>query len=131
MSSTAITIAAQTAITVQIVPTIERVYVKPARNRLEIVSRIRESSACLSDIASFLRTYDPNRDLIDLKTVNYAMARARYRENMSLSVEHVAILTEMSVKKVRKYYDRLCIQIGERITNNQASALMTAVADYS
>lgn len=128
--SNALTITAHTALTVTTVSSVDVVFIKSARTNAELLERITEASASVADVGRYLRANAKTLDAHALRVVSYALARARYRENFALTIEQVAILTRMSVAKVRKYYKRLQIQIGEMIANNQVSALMTAVADY-
>lgn len=125
-----VTNATATALTVNDVPVIERVYVTPSRNGHEIIDRIREASASVSDIGLFLKVLGPKLNATDLKVVDYALARARYRENLDLSLHHVAVLADMSIDKVRKYYKRLQVQVRDRVSNRDVSRLLSAIADY-
>lgn len=129
--TTALTITASTALTVNYVPTIERTYVKPARDGAEIIDRVRDASASVADVGRFLRVLGSRLDKSDLLVVEYALARARYREGYDLTVRQLALLAEMSIEKVRKYLRRLQIAAGDKVTNMQASTMLSAVADYS
>jgi hypothetical protein len=129
-TSTALTVTtAQTALTVNTVARIDRVFVKRARTRSEIVDRIRDASAAVADIALFLRDLGPVLDKTDLQVVEYALARAYYREGRSLTVRQVALLAGQSVKQILNHIKMLGLTAREAISNDDASRIMCRVME--
>jgi hypothetical protein len=130
--STSLTTAtvSQNALVKKTAPTIARVYVKPAHDGAEIIDRIREASASIADISRFVRVLGPQLDKKqDLPVVEYALARAYYREGRSLSVRQVSLLgtsthLKTSVEQVYKHMKFLGIAIGEVMTNADASRIL-------
>lgn len=128
--TTALTIAPKTALTVSTVPTIEKVYVKPARDGSELIDRIREASASIADIGVFLKVLGPKLDKKqDLPVVEYALARAYHREGRSLTVRQVAVLgTTRALKtteeQVRNHMRFLGIKLGDVMSNMDATRIL-------
>lgn len=106
------------------------VSVKPARSGAEIIERIRDASASIADITMFLVRLGPKLDKKqDLPVVEYALARAYYREGRSLSVRQVALLgtttqLKTSVAQVQNHMRYLGIAAGEVMSNLDASRIL-------
>ena len=129
-TSTNLTVTKINALTVTSVKTLDRVVVKPSRNGAEIVDRIREASASVADIARFLKVLGPKLDKEqDLPVVEYALARAYYREGRSLTVRQVAVLgtstaLKTTEKQVLSHMRFLGIAIDNAMSNLDASRIL-------
>lgn len=127
--TTALTTTTARALTVNTAPSIQKVYVKRARSRSEIIDRIRDASACIDDIRLFLKDLGPSLDKTDLQVVEYALARAYYREGRPLTVRQIAILSNQSMKQILNHIQMLGMQIREVLSNNEASRVMCRVME--
>lgn len=119
----------QTALTVNRVPVIDRVYVEPSRDHNELIDRIREASASIRDIMLFLKVMRKHLIKSDMPTIEYALARAYYREGRSLTVRQVSLLgttsaLKTSVEQVRNHMRFLGIALGDTMSNLDASRIL-------
>lgn len=129
-TSTALIVAnSSTALTVTTVKSIDRVTVKRARTKSEIIDRIRDASACIADIRLFLHDLGSILDKSDLAVVEYALARAYYREGRSLTVRQVALLAGQSVKQILNHIKMCGFQVRDMMSNDDASRIMSRVME--
>ena len=131
MSSTALIVTAptSTALVLNRVIHTDRVTVKRARSKSEIIDRIRDASACISDIRLFLSELGPVLNKSDLNVVEYALARAYYREGRPLTVRQVALLAGQSIKQILNHIKMCGIQVRDMLTNDEASRVMSRVME--
>lgn len=129
-NSTALTVTnSSTALTVTTVKSIDRVIVKRARSKSEIIDRIRDASACVADIRWFLNDLGHALNKSDLAVVEYALARAYYREGRFLTVRQVAILAGQSIKQILNHVAMLGLQVRDSMSNDDASRIMCRVME--
>ena len=133
--STAIVTTSSHALTVTTVAQIERVFVKPARDGAEIIDRIRDASASVADIGRFLKVLGAKLDKkTDLPVVEYALARAYYREGRNLTVRQVALLATSSAlktteKQIRAHMRFLGVMVADFMSNDDASRILCRITE--
>lgn len=128
--STALTIVnSSTALTVNTIKSADRVIVQRARSKSEVIDRIREASACVADIRWFLNDLGHALSKSDLAVVEYALARAYYREGRFLTVRQVAILAGQSIKQILNHIKMLGLQVRDTMSNDDASRVMCRVME--
>lgn len=132
-ASTAMTIVSVNAISTMtvVVPVNDRVQVRDAKTGAEIIERIRDASASVHDIGVFLRRLGPKLDKSDLRVVEYALARARFREGYALTVRQLQILCETDLKSVTHYLRKLFpnFSFASMVSQEQACAVMTNIVE--
>lgn len=132
-ASTALTIVSVNAISTMtvVVPVNDRVQVRDAKTGAEIIERIRDASASVHDIGVFLRRLGPKLDKNDLRVVEYALARARFREGYALTIRQLQILCETDLKSITHYLRKLFpnFSFASMVSQEQACAVMTNIVE--
>lgn len=130
--------SAQNALTVVSVNALAHVSVKPfidtvkvprARTPGELIERIRYASASVADIALFLKRLGSKLDKTDLQVVEYALARAYYREMRPMTVRQIAVASRQTVKQILNHMKWLNIQVRDVLTNDEASRIMSRLME--
>jgi CRISPR/Cas system-associated endonuclease Cas1 len=123
-TSTALTVTASTALTATQITPMQRVFVKRARSKSEVIDRIRDASACVADIRWFIADLGHALSKPDLRVVEYALARAYYREGRSLTVRQIALLANQSVKQILNHIKMCGLQLRDAMSNDDASRIL-------
>lgn len=129
-ASTALTIVSVNAIsTVTIKPFTDSVKIAPARTPGELIERIRYASASIADISLFLRRLGSKLDKTDLRVVEYALARAYYREMRPMTVRQIAVASRQTTKQILNHMKWLGIQARDVLTNDEASRVFSRLME--
>lgn len=117
---------AQNLPAVMVETVIDTISIPNARTLDELFGAIREAAATTTDIARFLKKLGKHLTKSDLKVVEYALARAYYREHRRMTVRQVALVAHQRVDQILNHMRFLRIDLGsETMTNDQASRIMS------
>jgi hypothetical protein len=100
-----------------------------ASNINQLFERVLTASATTRDVALFVARIGDKLTRSELKTVAYANARARYRENRDLSLDDLIMLAHVSRKQVMQHLRMLRLAAQERFTANEVSRVLCRIAD--
>ena len=127
--STAIVTTSSHALTVTTVAPLERVFIKSEVNPVTLKQRIREASASVADVGVYLRKFGASLKAQDLRVAEYALARARYRENLDVTLRQLSLLAEQSVEQIANHMRMIGMSARSVFSSNDATRIMCRVMD--
>ena len=108
---------------------IETIQIPNSRNFDELIQRIGEASATTHDVRVFLKKLGKQLDKRELRMVEYALARANYRENRTVSLREVSLLASQSIAQVTNHLLQLGISMKERFSADEATRVLCRAMD--
>lgn len=108
---------------------IEKIEIRNSQSIEELFERVQEGSATTYDIRVMLLRVGKHLTASELRTVEYALARARHREGYPLTVRQIALLGTTSAlrtteKQVRKHMQFLGVKLSDMVSNLDANRIL-------
>lgn len=103
---------------------IETITISNARSQDERFKRVAEASASTYDCYLLIRHVGKHLTKKELHMVEYALARAKYRENRDLTLRECALLAQQTVAQVQHSLRYLGHQVTEYLSADLATRVM-------
>lgn len=102
----------------------EMITIKNSRSLDELFERVAEASATTRDCYLLIKRVGKHLTKKELHMVEYALARAKYRENRDLTLRECALLAQQTVAQVQHSLRYLGHQVTEYLSADLATRVM-------